>query len=397
MFIEIVRPLVKKITTSALILATITISNISGASEKTPVQCAELPEKQIVDAILNQQYAQARNLVDTLNLSNALIPSPDFYQGLAIWHQGYQRDNVKLKKKGIASLRIAIREMQSRLSSTPSRTSSLALGLSKGHTARALLENAQYISGYEMGMQAKQHLNRFRSLSNKSELGFDDSGLLLGLYEVYTHDLLEQNQWLKENIANRGDRNKGISLIENAVNGRSIFSSEAMRALLADISWRTPETCKYVDAMDTFGQKFSGNKDFVTLRQGLLLKCGHTDRAKYANEHHAMQSDPSTGLREILVKARLRILADLGDFKSLYQFSVPTGLEMQKRLAYANALDIAGERDRAYEEYKFLSSSTETPVAVRSVAQVRLHYPYHRPKKIEVPQFKITSMKKKGC
>ena len=397
MFIGIARSIVKKISTSVLILATIAVSSITCASAQTSVQCEELAEKQIVDAILNQQYAQARKLVDTLDLDNALIPSPEFYRALAIWHQGYQEDKVKLKKKGIAGLRSAIRMMQSRLSSRPPRTASLALGLSKGHTARVLLENAQYVSGYEMGMQAKQHLNRFRDLSNESEIGFDDSGLLMGLYEVYTHELLEQNQWLKENIATRGDRQKGISLIESAVNGRSIFSSEAMRALLTDMSWRTPETCKYVDAMDVFGHEFSINRDFVTLHQGLLLKCGYTDRAKRANEHHAMQSDLPDNLREILVKARLRILADLGDFESLFQFDVPAGLEMHRQLAYANALDIAGERDRAYEVYELLASSTGSPVAIRSVAQVRLNYPYHRPEKIEVPQFKLSSSGKSSC
>ena len=394
---ERTRSIGKKIAFRTLVFALIAITRISFASETISDGCMELPEKRVVDAILNQQYAQAQILADALNLDHALIPSSKFYRALAVWHQGYQQENVKLKVSGIAALRKAIHAMHNKLSTAPPRVSSLAMGLSKGHTARVLLENAQYVSGYEMGMQAKDHLDQFRALSDESDIGFDDSGLLVGLFEVYTHDFVTQNQWLKRNIVRRGDRENGITLIENAVNGRSIFASEAMRALLTDVSWRTPRTCKYVDATDYFGRQFFANKDFATLRQGLLLKCGHTNQAKYANEDYKKYSDLPAGMEKILIKARLRIFADLGNFDYIDKYQVPAELEIHRQLAYANALDVASKRTRAYKEYERLAASTDTPTAIRSVAKVRLHYPYDRPEKIEIPQFKVSFVEKDRC
>lgn len=358
------------------------------ASESINTQCGPLPEKQIVDAILNQQYGRARELTDGLNLAVAIIPSTTFYHGLATWHSGYQTGETRLKKAGISALRKAVKEMQVSFGSA-TKKSSLALGLSKGHTARALLENEQYISGYELGMQARQHIDEYRSLSNETAIGFDDTGLLLGLYEVYTHDLINQNQWLGSKIVSRGNREKGIRLIESAINGSSIFATEAMRALLAEVSWRTPDTCKYTDAVDRIGHQFSENNDLAVLRQGLLLKCGYLNRAQRAHESYASQENIGSGMREQMEKARFRILADRGDIDSLFALFTSDHLEPYRLLAFANALDIAGERPRAQEIYQHLFSTNDTPATVKSVAKVRIRFPYNRPTKINVPQFEL--------
>lgn len=361
-------------------------SAVASGSKNT--QCSSLPEKQIVDAILNQQYGRARELTDALNLAEAIIPSTTFYHGLATWHGGYQIGEIKLKKAGISALRKSIKEMQVSFASG-TRKSSLALGLSKGHTARALLENEQYFSGYELGMQARQHIDEYRNLSSETAIGFDDTGLLLGLYEVYTHDLIEQNQWLARKIVSRGNREKGIRLIESAINGSSIFATEAMRALLAEVSWRTPDTCKYADAVDRIGQQFSENNDLAVLRQGLLLKCGYLNRAQRAHDSYASQEIVSAGMREQMEKARFRILADRGDIDSLLELSTSDHLEPYRLLAFANALDIAGERPRAQDIYQQLYSMNDIPLVVKSVAKVRIRFPYNRPTKIDVPQFEL--------
>lgn len=360
----------------------------SVASETTNTQCGPLPERRIVDAILNQQYGRARELTDTLQLGEAIIPSTTFYHGLAIWHRGYQTGETKLKKAGISAMRKSVKEIQVSFAAG-SKKSSLALGLSKGHTARALLENEQYFSGYELGMQAKKHIEEYRSLASETTIGFDDTGLLLGLYEVYTYDLNNQNQWLARKIVSRGNREKGIRLIESAINGSSIFATEAMRALLAEVSWRTPDTCRYADAVDRIGQQFSENNDLAVLRQGLLLKCGYLNRAQRAHDSYTSQEIISAGMREQMEKARLRILADQGDIDSLVEFSTSDHLEPFRLLAYANALDIAGERPRAQDIYQKLYSMDGIPLTVKSVAKVRIRFPYHRPARIDVPQFEF--------
>lgn len=360
--------------------------------------CVGLPEKSIVNAILNQEYDFAERLVVDLDLEQAIIPSASFYRALGIWHRGYQQADEVIKEKGIFNLRRSIKALHKKLASD-SLTSrdSLALGISKGHTARTLLENEQYLAGYEMGMEAREHILDFRSISGETETGYDDTELLLGLFEVYTHDLLNTNKWLKDRVSHRGNRDKGIDLIENAVIGESIFAVEAMRALLAEVSWRTPAFCKYTEAIDFIGSEFPRNHDLAVLRQGLLLKCGQLEMARDANQAYSVQSAEENILEDRIEKARFRILADSGDYQTLTTLSTDDNLDPYRQLAVANALDVANQRQQAYELYQSLYRSKENPAAVKKVAKVRLRFPYRPPTRIVVPQFKVRNIAASGC
>lgn len=360
--------------------------------------CVGLPEKSIVNAILNQEYDFAERLIDDLDLDQAIIPSASFYRALGTWHRGYQQVDEEIKETGIFDLRRSIEGLYKKLASD-SLTSrdSLALGISKGHTARALLENEQYLAGYEMGMEAREHILDFRSISSETDIGYDDTELLLGLFEVYTHDLLNTNKWLKGRIKHSGNRDKGIDLIENAVIGDGIFAVEAMRALLAEVSWRTPEFCKYTEAIDYIGSEFPRNHDLAVLRQGLLLKCGQLEKARRANHAYIEQSAKENILEDQNEKARFRILADSGDYQTLMTLSTDDNLDPYRQLAVANALDAADQRQQAYELYRSLYQSKENPTAVKNAAKVRLGFPYRPPTKILVPQFKVREIAANGC
>ncbi|MGB5706314.1 MAG: hypothetical protein WBM41_05750 [Arenicellales bacterium] len=360
--------------------------------------CVGLPEKSIVNAILNQEYDFAERLINDLNLGQAIIPSTSFYRALGVWHRGYQQADAAIKKKGIFSLRRSIKDLHKKpTSDSLNPRDLLALGISKGHTARALLENEQYLAGYEMGMEARQHILDFRSVSSETDIGYADTELLLGLFEVYTHDLLNTNKWLKGRMSHRGNREKGIDLIENAVIGDSIFAVEAMRALLAEVSWRTPEFCKYTEAIDYIGSEFPRNHDFAVLRQGLLLKCGRLEMARSANQAYVEQSAKDNILEDQIEKARFRILADSGDYQTLMTLSTNDNLDPYRQLAVANALDVADQRQQAYELYRSLYRSEVNPAAVKNVAKVRLRFPYRSPPRIMVPQFKVRGIAANDC
>jgi len=356
------------------------------ASVLASQQCIVIAERQLIDAILNQDQAVFEKRLQLFEEENAIIPSKDYYEAMNTWHQGYQEKNALIKKSGIKALFKAISNLERRLNESPPYQRNIALGLTKGHTARILLENDQFIAGYNLGIEAKDHIEQIFDSLSEATPGFNDAGFLLGLYEIYTSELTDKDHWLIRRIADRGNRRRGLALVEKAISENSIFATEALRALLGEVQWRMPEFCHYLDRIDDAGQRYPGNADLSILRQGLLLKCGHVDRAREANQFYTSQKDLPDAMLEQIKKAWLRISADLGDVTALEQNKVFGDENPYQQLAHANALDVSNRRQEAIKIYRHLLESSNSPQQVQSVARVRLKYPYSAPRRITMPQ-----------
>ena len=359
-------------------------------------KCQFVAEQKIIRLTLNAEYPAALEAITGLEEINAAIPSATFYQSLVKWHEAYQRKDSRNKKSALNTLRksIGTLEKAEAIYAGNRLKQHLALALAKGHTARALMEDEQYYKGYRLGIQAKFHVSRYLELADADTPGFHDVNFLRGLYEIYTHDLLIREYWWIGTIDYRGDRQLGIELIENAISHQAIFSADAIRALLAEVSWRTPDFCRYANMIDQTGEQFPGNNDISILRQGLLLKCGHTSTAEVANEkyHKELERHPakySTSYKNQLAKARFRIAADSGNPDMLRDRQLSELVYFQ-RLAKANALDVAGNRNAALSEYRSLVEQSTTPTPVKAASRVRIRFPYQTPKRIEIPQFEST-------
>ena len=342
-------------------------------------------EQAIVRSILNLQSARVERLLDRLNPSQALIPEADFYRGLAIWYGGYQENNRTAKKRGIKSLLQSVKSVQQKYSAD-APGNDLIIGLVKGYTARALLENEQIIRGYDLGSDAVVRLERFVDRASPSTPGYHDATFLLGLYYVYTHDLKTRSHWFIGTVDKQGNRDQGISWIKQAIRGQAVFSMEAVRALLAEVSWRTPDVCRLLDLSLSANDKLPFNADLALIAQGLLLKCGSPATALDKNNWYRDSSDLNKTLRLKMLKARLRILADLGRRETLNHIDVPSHLEPFRSLALANAMDVRNERELAEKRYRQLRHSRQIPEAIQKVAEVRLRFPYRAPLKRVVDQ-----------
>jgi hypothetical protein len=119
--------------------------------------------------------------------------------------------------------------------------------------------------------------------------------------------------------------------------------------------------------------------------------------ARSANQAYVEQSAKDNILENQIEKARFRILADSGDYQTLMTLSTNDNLDPYRQLAVANALDVADQRQQAYELYRSLYRSEVNPAAVKNVAKVRLRFPYRPPPRIMVPQFKVRGIAANDC
>jgi hypothetical protein len=352
----------------------------------TNEQCSIVPERQLVDAILNQDQSLFAKRLAQLEEQDAVIPSKKFYDAMNTWHLGYQKKIASEKNIGIKLLIQSIQDLEDQLDDNNPDKRNIALGLTKGHTARILLENEQYLTGYNLGVEAKNHIELVLKNATNDTPGFNDAGFLLGLYEIYTADLASQDHWLVGRIAKNGNRSRGLALVENAIVHNSIFATEALRASLGEVSWQTPDFCRYVDRIDNAGIRYPRNSDLSVLRQGLLLKCGHVIRAQQANAFYRTQSDLPQAMLDQVDKAWLRISADLGDVAALEQKSLTRSQDPYLQLARANALDVLNRRKEAIDVYQNLLKNNNPIPQIQSVARIRLKHPYTAPQQVNTPQ-----------
>ena len=241
--------------------------------------CQYDPERTLVDAILNQDRERFDVVAGATSGSTMRIPSVEFYSALFTWYQGYQTNNKKQKFKGIDQLRKAVSSIREGFADEHSAKNLLASGLMHGHFARILLDSERLLEGYRNGMLARQQIRRYLELASADAWGQPDAGMLAGLYEVYTHDLQNRFHWLIGTIDYRGDRDLGISLLEKALGGQGAFATEALRALLGEVSWRLPDFCRYIEVAETRAKALERNRDLAVLAVGLLIRCGRPERA----------------------------------------------------------------------------------------------------------------------
>ena len=354
----------------AVVLAAFGIPLVAQAN----APCGFPAERKIILALMNHDAEASTAALASLDERNALIPSRDYYRALGNWLAAYQRDDQDDKRQAIRDMRSAVANLNDHW---PRDNRGPGLGIATGHLARVLLEDEQFVRGYKSGMRAVELLERYLESADATDPGYSDAKFLEGIYEVYSADIRNRASWLPRSFRHRGNRIKGLRLIESAIYSDAVFAVEAGRMLLAEVSWRTPEFCRYTDMIDGLGEQLPRNLDIAILRQGLLIKCGMAERALSVNDtYRADQFLP----RKQLAMARLRILASLGKVATL-SASFDQNLEGHRQIALANAHDVAGNRDQALAIYRQLAESDRADNTLRQVAAVRQRFAFQAPER----------------
>ena len=139
-----------------------------------------------------------------------------------------------------------------------------------------------------------------------------------------------------------------------------------------------------MDIGQSLSQNYPKNADFSLAYQGILLRCGYTQRASEENDRLAALArvEGLAGFSPIeyersLELGKIRIMVAKRNIEGLRQTSLED-LELRPYLDFAmgNVLDLNHQYDESQEFYNLVIQSPDTPESLRLSANMRLHHPY---------------------
>lgn len=358
----------------------IAVSLMAATATTAHADCLPTPDRKILSAVMNLNFTAARQYASSSHIDRMLIKSPRYYEGFIAWAEANSARDARREQRAIAVTRDAIADLYNAGENTAAVVAALTL-------ARAMIVSDQPLSAY---LFAKPYLADLQHLRNDNLPDRQRAAVdyLYGLLHIYTANQSEKSaDWLGFPV---GDLQTGRQLVEHAVSSSMDFADDALRALLSEAHWENSISCRYQPLAALARQRFANNVMFRLLHQKLLLRCGLvTAKPHQAHEFRvnprSLQTArgwpnlPDMDTRLILERQYLRYLAQTIQVDELHHYQpLITGNRPYRRYALANALDLAGDRDKARSLYQALENSSSEVIARR--AKVRQKHPYeHSP------------------
>ncbi len=362
----------------------------SGNTNHYAPDCKPPPERQFIDAIFNQDFEDAREILKDIESDQSLIPSRPFYEALINWIAALSNNDSSQRKSKLSTLQKRVNDLSALHSTKQTPGSLLAWGLAEAHTARILLFEKRMITGYFTGNRAIKNLQQYVGDESSTDNGRNAAMLAIGLHQIYSNAIPDELKWATPFINQVGDMDHGRELIIHALQNSQHLSPEAARILLLEVPWATPGICDYLDLSRVLAKHYRNNPDFSLAHQGVSLRCGRPrDTLKENKRFMRIRSGQLiTGLTEanyseLFQMGRLRAYADTGNVDAIrHESLVSVTLKPFQQLALANALDNSGSRDNAIAQYQSLSEDKSASISLRKVSKMRIRFPYSAVKRI---------------
>jgi len=341
-------------------------------------------ERKIVDSLLNADPDSARLLLDQELATYQLIPSPTFYAVLIDWYENLIKVRLSSKTLDKSALTDQLKYLELKYNENTTAELQLSLGLAGALTARALFANNQALSGYRLGVESITHLEAYLEDPDSNHQGRAAASLMTGLFYLYTNYIPKEFKWLRSKVTQRESLEEAIRLIEFSIEHSPILGPEAARALIAEVPWRLPNHCGYLGLANQLRTRYPNNSDLSLAYQGLHIRCGRSDLALIENQH-LLKADNKGSIsgygdynyKQLIEKSSYRIHANLGNSDKLETGSEE--LRWYRLFAYANSLDVNGDRKQAIQTYQSLQTNQDTPPSIKNSASIRISVPYQVP------------------
>ena len=352
--------------------------------------CEIVPERRIIDALLNLDTERASSLLGDVVPEVNLLPSANFYGHFIDWVAAAKTGQQNGKRTAVNRLLSETEKLREIYLKKNDPDAFLAWNLSAAHASRLLLENEQFVAGYNLGQPAVVNLKKYLKGDNVSESGRHAAHLVIGLFYFYTNSVPEKYEWAESLIRPTGDIDRGRMLIESVLSDSPRFAPLAARALLVEVPWSTPGICDYRDLARTMTARYPDNPEFSIALQGAALRCGYPEEAVQEQlrfrERVAGQTVTGFGNEDydaLLDQGWMRAMAATGNLAELNNFATDDpSMEWFRLYVQANGLDANGQRQLALEHYQVLAENDVVPEGLRKNAEMRIEIPFTVPETI---------------
>ncbi len=260
-----------------------------------------------------------------------------------------------------------------------------------GYRAQYHLEREEYLSAFFDALPAKRYLEK----TSRLDPTLADADLGHGLYEYYLATLPRVVRALNFLMNMRGDKEKGLALMEHAAREGIYVRNEAAWLLqdllcarenrcadalpwIQKLAGEFPENIQIDLALEKVCMRLRRYEDARRVSESLMERVSHGNLAR--------SWQPYLEYRIALAKAQLGRQEAVGEYERLFR-NGDLSIEVKKwiPLRIGTALDLLGERDKAVKQYKSVIDADDAPDEAVRAAKRYLSTPYTRKDPQAVP------------
>lgn len=281
------------------------------------IACSSPESRKIVDAILNTNFDEARQILAQWRSQSHEQYNLDFYEASILLAESNTRRGDQTKQLTRQALQL-LESVRANLKTTKSRSSrqELVLGMSEAFIARIHTDQESWLKAYSVGRESRDRLRQHIRKNPDSE----DAYLVLGLYEFYTGSVPKGLKWLTYLIDLSGNREQGLQWLQRAVAHAVTAAPEAARILIDELELQAPEVCQWLSLNEQLRDKYPANSRLSYLLQRNYRLCGHTHKALSENRKGYREFRGDRAAQSRLLAQRLLVYRDLGDIEMMKRF-----------------------------------------------------------------------------
>lgn len=271
--------------------------------------CTTSLQRQIVDAITDYRFADARALIksgdDSLRPQESLLFSASTELAAAMLQHGQQREQTQNRAGEMLQQAMNMTEG----SAARDAYDTLVHAMSQAMIARIHMDRSHWLRAYRDARQARNQLQQL--VQDHPQL--HDAYTILGLYEYRTGKLPTALRWMFRGLGLSGNTRTGLAYLERGVTRAAVSAPEAARILLDELNLSAPEVCQWIPLNRQMTDTYPNNHDLARQLQRHLRECGYTEEALSTNLKFSRRFARLPGIVRRLEYDRLYIYRDMGD------------------------------------------------------------------------------------
>lgn len=253
------------------------------------------------------------------------------------WKQGFDQHDHFLQSDALSVIGQQLKALKKSYLHNKDIKTALMVGNISIHAARMNLVMGKLYTAAKLAKLSHEMISKVF----KDEPNNVDALLASGLYQIYAGQR-NQSDFIKKWFVFDGDKIRGRTLIEKALQASPDYSYEAARTLLTELGGSRQQACNYPNLInaDSEGYSFTAYQLFINQ----MLYCGRAQQSIQAIDLAILQANQKTQ-KEWLFAAKLHALAQLGavdEIKLIREKLLETKIQQLSKVqfALAKSLDV---------------------------------------------------------
>lgn len=263
----------KGFLTRSIIIGAIIYVTVSGFSAAAGADCAQDSPRAIIDSMLNLDVYGTDQKIAQLEARDPNHPMLDFLKAMAILNRAYTTTTIDraVEDQALVPLIDAVKKARARVQSgDDSPQVQLALGLSQAFVGSIYFAHDKSLKAYRYASAGRTTLENL--VAEHPEM--QDALLGLGLFNYYLGSIESKGmKWGAKMMGLEGDRELGLSYLEQAAQYAPNVAPVAARVLLMEVDMPDEEKCKYSSLAQEMHNRYPGNRIFDLIARIIPLQC----------------------------------------------------------------------------------------------------------------------------